>query len=450
MQLPRQLLDSLEGIKGFDRQSFSNVHTSGEQVCSVRFNPLKKGTTDEQWQLSEIPWCPKGYYLSTRPSFTLDPSFHAGAYYVQEASSMFLWHALAKIVGEGGSRKVLDLCAAPGGKTTLLSSFFADGLVVGNEVIKSRAAVLVENVTKWGADNVIVTNNDPAHFQAVPGYFDLMVIDAPCSGSGLFRKDPEAIREWSTDAVQLCSQRQQRILADVLPALTEEGILVYSTCSYSPEEDESIADWLMEEMDMQSLSIPLHPDWQIIETRSPGKQAFGYRFYPDKIKGEGFFLAAFQKMGSTSTVRQKKQTLVQPSKKELALVADFIALPDTGYFFKQAEAIRVIPAKWANELQILAGCLYIKKAGVGIGTVKGKDLIPSHELAVGPFLLDGLPSVEVTKEQALQFLRRKELVLEAQNGWVLVQYGGLTLGWVKVLPNRINNYYPSEWRIVNV
>ncbi|MEO8173936.1 MAG: RNA methyltransferase [Sediminibacterium sp.] len=447
MPVPQKLLQSLEQVKGFDCEAFERVHASGEQVTSVRLNPLKSMDYGP-WSMDKIPWCPHGYYLSERPSFTFDPYFHAGAYYVQEASSMFLWHALKETIGSDTHKKVLDLCASPGGKSTLLASYFEDGLVIANEVIKSRASVLAENITKWGSGHVIVTNNDPSHFQSLPGYFDVMVIDAPCSGSGMFRKDPDAINEWSEDNVQLCSQRQQRILADVLPALKEDGILIYSTCSYSTEEDEAIADWLVSEMSMESKQLSINAEWNIVETNSPEKSAYCYRFYPDKIKGEGFFIAVFQKKESTGDTRFKMQTLSFPSKQEMQQVQSFIELPDDSGLFKQAESIRVIRKEWMHELQLLAKCLYIKKAGIEIGAVKGKDLVPAHELAMSG-LSGAFTSIALTKEQALQYLRRKELLLtDATKGWHLVSFGGLPLGWVKVLPNRVNNYYPAEWRIL--
>jgi 16S rRNA C967 or C1407 C5-methylase (RsmB/RsmF family)/NOL1/NOP2/fmu family ribosome biogenesis protein len=450
MPLPASLVQSLEHVKGFNRKAFEEVHASGEQVVSVRINPAKESMMNGEWAMDgDVPWCPQAYYLSQRPSFTFDPLFHAGAYYVQEASSMFVRHAVKEVIGSDTTKKVLDLCAAPGGKSTLLASYFTDGLVVANEVIKSRAAVLVENITKWGADNVIVTNNDPSHFQSLPGYFDVMVIDAPCSGSGLFRKDPGAIDEWSEDNVQLCSQRQQRILADVLPALKQDGILIYSTCSYSEAEDEAIADWLVSEMQMESKSLQVPVAWGIVETLSPEKKANGYRFYPDKVKGEGFFIAVFQKKAGTDFIRLKEQSLSLPSKTEIQQLQSFIKIPETYTFFTQGESIRTIKKQWLTDLQVLAKCLYIKKAGIEIGSIKGKDVIPSHELAVS-FLTKGLFSpVELSKEQSLQYLRRKELVLDnAPKGWQLVSFGGLPLGWVKVLPNRINNYYPAEWRIL--
>jgi 16S rRNA C967 or C1407 C5-methylase (RsmB/RsmF family)/NOL1/NOP2/fmu family ribosome biogenesis protein len=440
-------LGSLKNVKGFNPISFEEVHASGEQVISIRLNPGKPNNPGPL-AIEKVPWCPLGYYLSKRPFFTFDPLFHAGTYYVQEASSMFLWHALTETMDKSSSVKVLDLCAAPGGKSTLLASFFTEGLIVANEVIKSRASVLVENITKWGSAHVMVTNNDPSHFQSLPGYFDVLIIDAPCSGSGLFRKDPNAVTEWSEDAVQLCSRRQQRILADVLPALRENGILIYSTCSYSAEENENIADWLASEMNMQSKRLSIPTEWGIIETESVSEKAYGYRFYPDKIKGEGFFMAVFQKIARTDHIRLKEQSLTMPTKSELLQINTFYQLPAEYQLFKQSDAIRAIHKQWFTDLQILAKCLFIKKAGIEIGAIKGKDVVPSHELAMSVLPLGAFECIELTEIQALQYLRRKEMVLEGNKGWNLVRYCGLPLGWVKVLPNRINNYYPAAWRIL--
>jgi 16S rRNA C967 or C1407 C5-methylase (RsmB/RsmF family)/NOL1/NOP2/fmu family ribosome biogenesis protein len=447
--LPLPLLNSLQNIPGFDREAFEAVHASGEQVTSIRLNPAKLKSPNGEWTIAgQVPWCPQGWYLASRPSFTLDPRLHAGAYYVQEASSMFLWHALQNTVTETSGKKVLDLCAAPGGKSSLLASYFTDGLLVSNEVIKQRVTILAENMSKWGSDNAIVTNNDPAHFQSLENYFDLMVVDAPCSGSGLFRKDPEAINEWSESNVQLCSQRQQRILADALPALKGDGILIYATCSYSPAEDEQIADWLCADMGMESLSLTVPGEWGIVETMAPQTSAHGYRFYPNRLQGEGFFMAVFRKKGSATAGWLKEQSLQMATKQELQMVNDFISFPDTHTLFKQADALRAIRREWLPELRMLAQALYIRKAGTEIGTVKGKDLVPAHELALGQLALDKVQSIELNKEEALQYLRRKDITPTAAKGWNLVRFCGLPLGWVKVLPNRINNYYPAEWRIL--
>lgn len=449
MSLPDQLLDALKYVKGFEINAFEAVHASGEQITSIRLNPYKKARPFTDINQESIPWCKHGYYLSARPSFTLDPVFHAGGYYVQEASSMFIWHALEQLIGkESQGKKVLDLCAAPGGKSTLLASYFSDGLVVANEVIKSRSAVLVENITKWGQTNVIVTNNDPDHFKPLTGFFDVIVVDAPCSGSGLFRKDPDAINEWSPENVLHCSQRQERILAAILPSLKEDGILLYSTCSYSVEEDEKIAEWLVTEMELQPVNIAISNQWNIVQTEVPNAGATCFRFYPHLVKGEGFFIAAFRKKSSDNIIKWKAVNLLKPTKNELTLIDTFFNLPDGFSAFKQNEAIRIIPTIWLNTLQQLASVLYIKKAGVEIGTPKGKDIIPAHELAVSTLDLNRLPYISVTIDQALQYLRRNELQLEAKQGWYLLKFEDLCLGWVKVLPNRVNNYYPAEWRIL--
>jgi NOL1/NOP2/fmu family ribosome biogenesis protein len=224
--------------------------------------------------------------------------------------------------------------------------------------------------------------------------------------------------------------------------------LIYSTCSYSKEEDEMIADWLVSEMNMETKRIGIDAGWNIIETTSPIEHAYGYRFYPDKIKGEGFFIAAFQKKETAADTRFKEQSLTFPSKTETQQVQSFIELPDSFTLFKQGESIRAIKKEWLHDLQVLAKCLYIKKAGIEIGAIKGKDVIPAHELAMTG-LSKSFDSIALTEEQALQYLRRKELRLDGSpKGWNLVNFGGLPLGWVKVLPNRVNNYYPAEWRIL--
>lgn len=449
MHLPAPFLESLVGIKGFDQLSFEKLHASGEQVTSIRLNPFKNGQPQNELYDGEVLWCKNAFYLKERPSFTLDPLFHAGAYYVQEASSMFLWHVMEQLIGNNTSgKKVLDLCAAPGGKSTLLASYFHDGLIVANELIKSRASILVENAIKWGQPNIIVTNNDPGHFNQLNGFFDVIVVDAPCSGSGLFRKDPSAINEWSLDNVVHCSQRQEKILATILPSLKEDGILVYSTCSYSKEEDEEIADWLIEKMEMISLKIEKNNEWLIVETQSPKEAAFGYRFYPDLLRGEGFFIATFQKKRDTITPRLKEIRLTKPTRTETEQMNQFFSLRESFVYFKQNDALRIINQEWMISLQQIAAALYIKKAGTEIGTLKWKDIIPSHELAVSILNKPELPQIQLTLAEALQYIRRKDLNLNAPKGWCLVKYQDLYLGWIKVLPNRINNYYPAEWRIL--
>jgi len=455
MKIPEALIRSLKTVKGFDEAAFRSVHHSGEQITSIRENPFKFNIRQSAFKIAEkIPWCANGYYLHQRPSFTLDPLFHAGAYYVQDASSMFLEQVIRQTLDLTAPLKILDLCAAPGGKSTLIQSLIsAESLLVSNEVIKTRVTVLAENISKWGAANVVVTNNDPRDFQRLGNYFDAIVVDAPCSGSGLFRKDPEAISAWSESNVLMCSQRQQRILADVLPALKAAGVLIYSTCSYSKEEDEEMGDWLANEMEMDSLGLEIPSGWNIIETLSDQASAKGYRFYPDKLKGEGFFLAAFRKKAieeNSSRQGKKRNDPLRAVKKEIEAVSPWLNTPGNYFFFKQNDEIRFMPIALEPELEKMRSALYIKKAGVKLGTLIRDELIPDHELALYPGIHASVKRMEVDLETARQYLRKEEIRLSTTDtGWMLITHGHLPLGWVKVMPNRINNYYPAAWRILN-
>ena len=468
--LPISLLQSLEGIKGFQREAFERVHEDASDLSSVRYNPLKIAPGNEPALFPEgstvgvsqtkIPWSSNGYYVAPRPSFTLDPLFHAGAYYVQEASSMFLEQALLQHAALDQPLRVLDLCAAPGGKSTLIQSLLsAESVLVSNEVIKSRAAILEENLTKWGGANTIITNNDPRDLGRLEGYFDVIVVDAPCSGSGLFRRDPEAIKEWSVSAVDLCSQRQKRILSDIYPSLKEGGLLIYSTCSYSMEEDEDILDWIVEDHGLESVAMQLQNEWGVEEVISPKQKAFGYRFWPHLLKGEGLFLSCFRKTEAAEFNGKsgKNPKFEKASAAEVAAVGPWLQKEMAGSFSKLGEAINFLPAGMERDLSILhASNLYLRKAGVLIGKWTGKELIPDHALALSRLTSSDLVAISLNRADALQYLRREEVILDpmpelsghAFRGWSLVTYEGLSLGWIKLLSNRINNYYPKEWRIL--
>ena len=458
--LPKELLSSLEGLPGYDAAAFEAIHSSGGQVTSIRINPGKVAniTAASVGRLeapmpqgaTPIPWCSYGYYLEKRPLFTFDPLFHAGTYYVQEASSMFLEQALKQTTDLEKPLRVLDCCAAPGGKSTLLQSLLSpDSLLVSNEVIRNRVTVLRENMTKWGAANTIVTNNDPRDFAALENYFDVIVIDAPCSGSGLFRREPEAIAEWSPANVQLCSQRQQRIIADCWPALRNGGTLIYSTCSYSREEDEDILDWLTTDLEAESCRLLLDPRWNIVETQGK-KGAWGYRFYPDKVKGEGFFIACLRKTdGGSFAPPRKTNAPERSSKKEQEGLQPWVRPDLPLFFFRHQEQIHALPATLATDLPILQSACYLKKAGITLGTPSLKEFIPEHDLAMSTIISPGRPAVTLDHQQSLQYLRKEDLHVDAAfRGWALVRYDGHNLGWVKILPNRWNNYYPKEWRIL--
>ncbi|MGC4013231.1 MAG: hypothetical protein QM755_01755 [Luteolibacter sp.] len=454
MQLPASLLSSLQGIPGFDKEAFEQAHRSGEPVTSVRVNPLKwsieqLASYDPLAAAAPVPWSRLGYYLEERPSFTFDPLFHAGCYYVQEASSMFLEQAFLHTAGGKGPLKVLDLCAAPGGKSTHLQSLIPEeGLLVSNEVIKSRATVLKDNMIRWGSDNVVVTNNDPRDFARLPGYFDVMVVDAPCSGSGLFRRDEEAVAEWSENNVILCSQRQQRILADAWPALRTNGILIYSTCSYSREEDEAILDWITTELEAEPVRLPLAGDWNIIpvETRT---HAWGYRFWPDRLRGEGFFMACFRKTAGADNFSASMSRRLPPAgKKQGQAVSGWIR--EEGYSCAvHNNIVYAYRGSLADEISRLLPALRILYSGVVVGELFNEQLVPAHSLAMSALLKESIPALELDRQEAIRYLQKKELDRHnLDKGWHRTTYLGHNLGWVKVLSNRINNYYPKELRIL--
>jgi 16S rRNA C967 or C1407 C5-methylase (RsmB/RsmF family)/NOL1/NOP2/fmu family ribosome biogenesis protein len=454
---PENFISSLGDEPGFNAGNFINAHQNIDTPVSIRINPFKKTPLITN---GNVPWCAEGYYLDERPSFTFDPLFHAGCYYVQEASSMFIDHILKHIRPNNDEPiRVLDLCAAPGGKSTLINSALNDSdLLVANEIIKTRVPVLCDNLNRWGRANVIVTNNDPKDFSRLHGFFDIILVDAPCSGSGMFRKDPAAMNEWSEGNVNLCHQRQERILADIYPALKEDGYLIYSTCSYSHQENEDILDWLCTEFEMESHRIPINKDWGIVETQSDQQKAWGYRFYPGKVKGEGLFAACLKKTAQTDRPPYFKAKENQKvSAKEIELVRRYINGPDSFYFFKVNEVWLAIPRQHKESLDVLQRHLYIKKSGIRLGQVMGNDLIPDHELALSIYVnKDAVLETPLSYEQAIQYLRRENIKLNtADKGWSMmnfVQKGsfgeGQALGWAKLLANRVNNYYPKELRIL--
>ena len=451
--LPNVLLALLKGNPSFDYEAFVAIHDKEEKTTSIRLNPAKSFDLTAYNIDRAIPWCSDGYYLKERPKFTLDPLFHSGCYYSQEASSMFLDYAIRNLELDKRPIKALDMCAAPGGKSTLINSTLHKGsLLVANEIIKSRVNILTYNLIRWGNSNVVISNNDPSAFGRLPGYFDLMVVDAPCSGSGMFHKDHSAIDEWSLANVKLCSERQQRILGQSISALKEGGYLFYSTCSYSNAENEEIVDWLIEEFGMESIQIKVDDAWGITETSSDKHNAYGYRFYPHLLKGEGFFCAVLRKKAEQETFSMKKV------KKEKNVAPQHIAKEwsnaEGHYSFLQNNYLHIFPKEYEEDLQALKNVLYLKNAGTELGEIKGKELIPSHDLALSNLIRKDLPSIALTLEQAQNFLRKEnmssDISTENLRGWILVTFKEVNLGWIKVMPNRINNYYPKEIRIWNL
>jgi 16S rRNA C967 or C1407 C5-methylase (RsmB/RsmF family)/NOL1/NOP2/fmu family ribosome biogenesis protein len=414
---------------------------------SIRINPLKSKSND----FAKIPWTAFGYYLKQRPSFTFDPLFHGGVYYVQEASSMFLEQALKQTVDLTQALQVLDLCAAPGGKSThLLSLLSEESVLIANETIRSRATVLAENIQKWGASNVVVTNNDPEDFQRLEGFFDVIVVDAPCSGEGLFRKDPDASKEWSVENVALCALRQQRILDQVWPSLKKNGILIYCTCTYNEKENEENLNWLLKEKKGASLKLKVESSWGIEEVKS--KEVYGYRFYPHKTKGEGFSISVVQKKEEQRDISiHRKKTFDHPPTKIKERLSAWFKNPGEMEFIKHDELILALPKKYVYEIEFLSRFLKVIQKGTAVATAKHEKLIPEHALALSSKINhENFSSVELSLDNAISYLRKDVLNLTSEKkGFTLMSFQNSPIGWANLLGNRMNNLYPLAWRIRN-
>jgi 16S rRNA C967 or C1407 C5-methylase (RsmB/RsmF family)/NOL1/NOP2/fmu family ribosome biogenesis protein len=420
---------------------------------SIRLNPAKPFSSP--WPQSPIPWSDHGFFLEERPSFTLDPAFHAGAYYVQEASSMFIAHVLKSLTIPKGI--YLDLAAAPGGKSTLLSSYLGnEGLLVANEVIQSRAQILKENAIKWGLGNIVVTNNDPDHFEPLEGFFDLVLVDAPCSGEGMFRKDPQAREEWSPDHVLLCASRQKRIMDKAGTLVRGGGYLIYSTCTFNEQENEDMIRFLTEEFAFEPVRIPLDSDWGIVESSVETSDGtfFGYRFFPHRVEGEGFFITVLKRPDSASsleigrTKEFKHSVLKSLGEKEEKVLETELGLDGSGKYYSLNDSIFRINSAFFRHFEKISQHLSLRYFGVELGKKHKNEWIPSHEWALSTLPKSGFPTFELTRDQALDFLRKNESFHPGlPTGWVLMTYHSLPIGWVKNLGNRLNNYYPKEWRI---
>ncbi|MES2778619.1 MAG: hypothetical protein V4651_01860 [Bacteroidota bacterium] len=444
---PQDFIQQIRTLFGEESEFFLRA-LDEPATTSVRINPFKSSSCFAGE--TPVEWCPEGRYLNQRPEFIFDPLFHAGAYYVQESSSMFLHHVLKQVLASYEKQvKVLDLCAAPGGKSTLINSLLkSTDLLVSNEIIKSRAGVLEENLMKWGQPNVVISNNDPKDFTSLKDFFDIIVIDAPCSGEGLFRRDKHAVEEWSTDNVALCESRQQRIVADVMESLKPGGFLIYSTCTYNLAENEQNVKWMMKEWNLSSVDIPFPQEWPIAS--SLDDTLFAYRFLPHKVKGEGLFITCLQKPKDIEPQKgrpyKRKDKISKP---QLDSVRPWLNNHDDFEFVMVGERVHAIPVSLAESFQQLTHHLYLKNAGIFMGTFAKNELLPSHHLALSNVLSQSVQRLEITKEEAIKYLRKDNLILDTNlRGWTVLTYQQLPIGWVKLLPNRLNNYLPSHLRIL--
>ena len=389
VSLPADFVSETRRVMGDERFNRFLGAFDEEAPVSIRVNPATLSLANGE----RVPWCAEGYYLEDRPQFTFDPLLHAGCYYVQEASSMFVTH----ILRQSGDcpQCALDACAAPGGKSTALRSVLPeDCVLVSNEPMGNRAQILLENITKWGAPNCIVTNNYPRDFRKAKLKFDLILCDVPCSGEGMFRKDPNAISEWSMQNVEKCWQLQREIVTDAWECLNPGGLFIYSTCTFNTKENEENIKWILENFDAEVLDIPVDPSWNITGSLLPGFDHPVYRFIPGITRGEGLFVCALRKQVDSGqlTVDSKKKNNYQLST-----------------INSQLKKLKVLEAE----------------------------------------LEKGETSVDVDYAEALKYLRGEALVLpsDTPKGIVTITYKGQPLGPVKNIGNRANNLYPKPWRI---
>ena len=390
IQLPEDFIQETRLLMGEERFSSYMEAFNEEAPTSIRLKtktcPLGQHLLVGDRSHHQVPWCEEGYYLEGRPPFTFDPLFHAGCYYVQEAASMFVCHALRSVLpstSSGTAVEGLDMCAAPGGKSTaMLNVLSDDSQLVSNEPIPTRAQILLENITKWGAPNCIVTNNYPRDFRKAKTQFDVILCDVPCSGEGMFRKDPATISEWSQQNVEKCWRLQREIVADAWECLKPGGILIYSTCTFNTKENEENVRWIIDSYDAEILSVPIENEWGITGSLLEGFDAPVYRFIPGITQSEGLFMAVLRKEGIKSGAGAK------------------------------------------NDMQRLK--------------------MLKTDLPEGDF-----PQVELSYTEALKYLRGEALTLPADTprGFVTVTYKGFPLGPAKNIGNRANNLYPKPWRI---
>ena len=462
---------SLMGDELYDR--LAKALDSQSTPTSIRLNPFKArglevsdGVKDEV-----VGWCKEtGRYLKSRPNFTFDPLLHAGVYYVQEASSMFVDYVVHQLIHE--PVRMLDLCAAPGGKSTALRAALPEGsLLFSNEPMRQRAQILSENIQKFGHEDVIVTNNYPRDYRKTRLTFDAILADVPCSGEGMFRKDEGARQEWSLQNVENCWRLQRDIISDVWDCLRPGGLLIYSTCTFNAHEDEENVKWIAEELGADFVELPIETDWNI--TRALTGNAPVYRFLPGQSRGEGLFLAVLRKHGTDEDSaqcyisddmkaigkakdkkeRQRKKNEKNKQNGENNISADCLQWLDNADDFVMREhqgSLFAIPRRWTKTFDMVKAQLKVIHAGICLGTPKGKDIIPDESLALSRRLAkETFTRVELKYPDAIAYLRKEAVALPegTPRGIVAVCYDGHTLGFEKNIGNRANNLYPQEWRI---
>lgn len=457
MRLPEQFISRMQRELGVAEAEALCAALETEPSTSVRLNPAKMA--EQKWGGGRVAWSDYGYLLGERPAFTLDPDFHAGAYYVQEASSQFAGYIVSMAVGGAEACKglrVLDMCAAPGGKSTHYATLVGErGLVVANEINRSRAAVLADNARKWGLGNMVVTCNDSARVADFEEWFDVVAVDAPCSGEGMFRKSDEACEQWSEANVAMCAERQWEILQNAFRSLKPGGVLLYSTCTFNRTEDEDVVGRACEEFGDELLAvddISIGDDWGVVTGREGVFQTF--RFFPHRLIGEGMFMAVARKAGLATSRRRmpkaRRKVMEAVDKRTAQELSRWVKESEQMRFFAAGDTLYGCRKEHYDEVEALAGTLAVIYSGVAMGQVFKGKLKPDGALALYAGVNhDAVACCEVDEQEALKFLRKQDMdAAQFSEGVNMVLYGGRPLGFVKRVGARVNNMYPNSLRIL--
>lgn len=479
LHLPELFTRKMQKLLGDEYEAFVKSYET-ERVQGLRFNTLKGSLEEmeekcrEKFGLVPVTWCKEGYYYQAETRPGKHPYHEAGVYYIQEPSAMSVVALLDPKPGD----RVLDLCAAPGGKTTHIAErLCGEGLLVSNEIHPARAKILSQNVERMGIANAVVTNEDSAKLKKYfPEYFDKMVVDAPCSGEGMFRKDEQARVHWSEENVRICAERQREILDNAAEMLKPGGSLVYSTCTFSPEEDEDgIASFLERhpefsvakagaDVNLSGLSAGC-PEWS---SRKLPELADTFRIWPHKAEGEGHYLALLVKRGAENAEetearsgrKKNRQSSVKSWNDKTGLKAleeclqeilsgEMSGMWQAGMLILYGEQIYQLPGE-SGDLPSLNG-LRVLRPGLHLGTLKKNRFEPAHALALAlrPNQVKQSTRLGAESAEMKAYLAGNTLPAEAdQKGWVLVCAEEYSIGWVKAASGILKNHYPKGLRVI--
>lgn len=445
MELQEKFVMQLQELLPDEWQQLVAAITDTDPSVSVRVNTGRGAQVPSD--AARVPWCHSGFYCPERPSFTFDPDFHAGRYYVQDASSMFIHHVLRQLVDE--PVRYLDLCAAPGGKTTAaIDALPAGSLVVANEIVPARARVLHDNVVKWGNPGTVVTCNAPADYGRLSGFFDVIAADVPCSGEGMMRKEAEAVAQWSPALVRQCAALQRNIVDDAWHALKPGGLLIYSTCTYNSEENEQVVQHLIDTCQATTVEVPVEAGWKVHP--GIGTSAHCYRFMPHLTRGEGLFMAVLRKPEGKARPPKMKAVKARGNTAWPRGTEHWLDCAGDYSLAMRGDTIVAIPHDLESCAALLHGALHVLHEGITLGTVKGKNCVPSHALALSTALNpEAFARCEVDYATAMAYMRGETVVVDAPRGYVLLTHHGSPIGFANNLGSRANNLYPKPWRILS-